>query len=224
MSRNILEAIVAAKFVATDAQVEQLAGIVATGQQANGTYLGVLVAHCQAELPKRKRATKRVQSAVIDAVHERLYVHVMKGVGDEALEMPERNRRATFARTAASTLRYFVTKGGSIRELDPADITKAKLRGEVAPSVPAGTRAERAVQKSGDSFMRAVERLAKKLPDSARVRVEAMQEQLEALLDRIGKEAHKAERPKAHAKRQPSARIVSARLQRERPRAEARAH
>lgn len=223
MSRTILEAIVAAKFVASDAQVEQLAGIVATGQQANGTYLGVLVAHCQAELPKRKRATKRVQSAVIDAVHERLYVHVMKGVGDEALEMPERNRRATFARTAASTLRYFVAKGGSIRELDPADITKAKLRGEVT-TVPAGTRTERAVQKSGDSFVRAVERLAKRLPDAARARVEAMQEQLEALLDRIAKVAHKAERPKAHAKRQPSARVVSTRLQRERARPEVRAH
>lgn len=183
MNRSLIEAIAAAKHVATDAQVEQLAALVATGTQAGGTYLGVLVAHVQQSV-QRKRLTRIRAGVAINVVHTKLYALVLKGVGDETIDQPERNRRGTFARSAAATLRYYVAQGGDLRALDAAAVTKAHLRGEVA-TVPVGTRTERSLQKASSVFVRNVRRMAKRDPDAARAQVEAMQEQLTELLESI---------------------------------------
>jgi hypothetical protein len=180
---NTLEAIAKVEFVATDAQVEQLAGIAADGRQAGGTYLKVLVAHVRAALTGKRKPSRSAQRAAVDETHKRLYEHVMRGVGPTDLEQAERNRRATFARTAASTLRHYA-KRGDLRTLEPAEVTKAKLRGRTR--VPAGTRSERVMTRTADTFVRLVQRVAKADPAAARKRIAAMQSQLTKLLFAIG--------------------------------------
>lgn len=180
---NTLEAIAKAEFVATDAQVEQLAGIAAEGRQAGGTYLNVLVAHVRAALPGKRKSSPAAQRAAVDEIHKRLYEHVMRGVGPGDLPQAERNRRATFARTAASTLRHYA-KRNDLRALVPGEVTKAKLRGRVR--VPAGTRTERVMTRTADAFVRMVRRVAKADPVAARKRITALQSQLTKLLFAIG--------------------------------------
>lgn len=220
MSKTVLEAIAAAKFIATDAQVEALASVVVNGNEAKGTYLQVLTAHVLHDIEKRKkrRLTNKAARAAVSAAHDRLYAFVLKGVGPEDIDQPERNRRSTFARTAASALRKYVARGGDLRELNPGEISKAKLRGEVE-AVPTGTRTERSVARSGDSFVRSIERLAKTNRAKARTRLEAMRERLDALLATLatnGKASHKGQRraPASRvtrstgSKRQPSAGVA----------------
>lgn len=217
MPRTILEAIVAANYVATDAQVEQLAGLVVTGQRAGGTYLGVLVAHVQQAFSGRgRKPSNEAALAVVDSTHEHLYAHVLKGVGDETMPQPERNRRSTFARTAASDLRYFVQKGGDVRKLDPAAISKAQLR-KVGRSVPTGTRAERSFSKSFEVLVRSAQRIARTQPDEAVERARQAIADLEALVEQIeageAEQGRKATRKQA-TRKQAEPRITRARLQR----------
>lgn len=179
-----IEAIIKAKFVATETQVTQLAAIVATGVQAAGTYLRVLVVHTQSELSKRRKPKAKVQIATLDAVHARFYPCVLKGVGPDDLDAPERNRRATFARSAASTLRYFISAGGDMRALEVDNVSKAALR-KVGRPVPKGTRTERALTRASESVISTIQRIAKSNPNAARQRVEALQAHLEELLEEI---------------------------------------
>lgn len=186
MSKSILEAIVAAGFVADNHQVEQLAAMVATGAQANGTYLSVLVAHVQQALHVSRKTTKAGVLAVVNEVHNNLYLSVLKGVGDESLSLSERNRRATFARTSASDLRRFISRGGDVRREEPADVTKAKLR-NFGRRVPTGTRVQRSLQRSMDAVLRAAQRLARKSPDEARKRLEVLRAKIEDTIGKLGK-------------------------------------
>jgi hypothetical protein len=211
MSRNILEAIVAAKFLATESQVEQLAGLVAVGQRAGGTYLGVLVAHVQEAFSDRgRKPSVDATLAVLDSTHEHLYAHVLKGIGNEEMPAPERNRRATFARTAASDLRYFVQKGGDVRKLDPAEVSKAQLR-KIGRAVPTGTRAERSFVRSFDALVRATRRIARTQPDEAVERARQAIADLEALVEEL--EAGEQPAPRRR-KRAESPRVTRARLHR----------
>lgn len=173
---GIVETLVKSNFAATEAQVEALARDVTHGQTADGTYLKVLVVACQGEMSTtgRKPSPTR-QKVVINKVHVRFYAAVMKGVGGE--DNKERTRRATFARTAASTLRTFVTNGGDVRSLDVADVTKTKLRLE-GVEVPAGTRVERSFQRSADALLRAAKRIVKMDPARIEAAIEALRELL----------------------------------------------
>lgn len=182
---TIIQTLIKAHYVATDAQVEHLARDVAQGQQADGTYLRVLVVACQADLGKsRRKMAAEAQEAVIDKIHTRFYIHVQKGVGNGDLTTQERNRRSTFARTAASALRSFVGRGGDIRELVSGSVTKSGLL-RFGATVPTGTRAERSLQRSTDAMVRAAQRVAKADPDAARERIEAAIDALQAALEEI---------------------------------------
>jgi hypothetical protein len=116
---------------------------------------------------------------------------VLKGVsnGDD-IENDEANRRATFARTAASTLRLFVRGGGDMRALtDLSKVTKGALRRAVAPKdqgqLEGLSRSERTAVKSLATYERAVQRLAESNPEAARERLELALEELGRLLDNI---------------------------------------
>lgn len=204
MAKSILEAIVAAGFVADNDQIEQLAAMVATGGQAHGTYLRVLVAHTQQALHVARKTTKAGVLAIVNEVHNNLYLSVLKGVADESVPLPERNRRATFARSAVSTLRKYISRGGDVRRLEPVDVTKAKLR-DYGRRVPTGTRAQRSLQRAGDAVLRAAQRLARKSPDEARKRLEALRAKIEDTISKLGKARRvarvaKVRRAPAHAR------------------------
>lgn len=186
MSKSILEAIIANGFIADNRQVEELAAVVATGVQGHGTYLRVLIAHTQQALHISSKTTKAGTLAAIGEVHNALYLSVLKGVADESVALPERNRRATFARSAASTLRKFVARGGDIRRLEPAEVTKAALR-DYGRRVPTGTKAQRSLQRSVDSVLRAAQRLAKNSPEEARKRLEALRSKIDDTIGKLAK-------------------------------------
>lgn len=206
---NTLDAIVEAEFVATEEQVLQLAGIAAEGRRAGGTYLKVLFAHVKATLTKKRKPSRKVQVEVVDETHTRLYACVLKGVGPDDLEVNERNRRATFARTAASTLRHFAKKGRKpITVLPVVEVTKTKLR-RLSGSVPAGTRTERVLTRSTEALLRTSQRLAKSDPKGARKRIVELQAELTKILAKLDEKKAPAVKVKAAMKRKGApARIV----------------
>lgn len=191
--KNIVEAISELRFVANEAQVEALAATVASGSSANGTYLRVLVAHAQRDIAALRKVTKQAVLAVVAGVHERLYLSVLKGVGDESVPMPERQRRATFARTATSALRKFVLRGGDARKLELDTVTKAGLR-DYGRRVPTGTRVQRSLQRSAAAVIRAAVRIGRSDPVEARKRLEAVRADIDKALSAIDKAAKTAKR------------------------------
>lgn len=187
---TVVAAIARAHFIATPAQVETLAHDVVAGMNADGTYLRVLVAHMQSKLGKPRRGKQPPQEPVLDAIHETLYPSVLKGVSNgEEITDAERNRRANFARSAASTVRAFIRGGGDVRGVDVATATKAGLRAAVAPAAPSAeglTRVQRGFVSAEQSVLRAAARLARGDPDDARERIDGLMAELEKLLNELG--------------------------------------
>jgi crotonobetainyl-CoA:carnitine CoA-transferase CaiB-like acyl-CoA transferase len=130
---------------------------------------------------------------VLDKIHDKLYPSVLRGVGPEELDIKERNRRATFARSAASTVRYFIRQGGDVRTVDIPTISKSGLRKLVEPEAAepeSETRMERSLRKSQEAFIKSAQRmLARGDPDMAIERIEASIEALQAMLDELDKAA-----------------------------------
>lgn len=182
---DILDSIASRNYAATDAEVTALASGAASGIAAVGTYLKVLVAALQARLGSVRRAARRGVAGVdakgaLEAEHTRLYALVLAGVGPSDLNARERNRRATFARTAASTLRAFIVANGDVRALVPADVTKSALRKAIAPPTPtAGTRIERRALQAQEALLKIVERYISQDPDLAAVFIEKCIQSLE---------------------------------------------
>lgn len=165
----ILESIASRGYRATEAQVEQLAKHVALGRRADGTYLRVLCAAVKAKRPR-----SRAQAlAVLDLLHERFYKAVQRGVGPATLKASERRRRSAFARSTASTLRGFIRGGGSVRKIDVATVSKLQLRRASMPTLR-GSRDDRIAQASQRSLLSAVRRMARKRPEHARDKLNAV--------------------------------------------------
>lgn len=198
---NIQQTIERAHFVATDAQVEQLASarwtLAAQEEGLNGTYLRVLVVGCQSELgtKRRGRPSSTSQLAVVDKIHIRFYAAVLRGittpdiVADDTQEPAERsrralerNRRSTFARSAKTTLVNFVRAGGDIRTLDPPTVSKAQLRAAGEPP-PLVDRVARQLANAQGAILRAIGRRARGDPSGARDMLEGVLEALQAHLD-----------------------------------------
>lgn len=198
---NILETIERAGFVATEPQVEALAGQVSLGNKANGTYLKVLVAVCQAEM----KGKRRDQMAIVDQVNERLYAATLRGVGGDEVDMPERIRRAAFAATSTSTLRTYIRSGGNLRLLVPAEVTKTSLRMMSTVPEPA-SRSERIFRRARDAIIRRFKLDAKRDPTSARDALNDLISDLQGQLETLN-ETHvtsmvgvtKTHRPVQHA-------------------------
>jgi hypothetical protein len=201
---TIQQTIAKAHYVATEAQVEQLASAQYTAsaqaESHNLTYLRIVVVRCQAEVgTKRRGRALAVDSAlaVVEKATEPLYAAVLRGittpdiVAEPGLEPAEssrraleRNRRSTFARSAKTTLVNYVRGGGDIRGLDPETVTKAGLRAAVTPPEPAN-RDERIMERAQGAILRAINRQARGDPAAAQAALEgviaALQERLEAM-------------------------------------------
>lgn len=188
MNTQVIEGIAKAGYLASASQVEQLAGLIFIGKRGGNTYLGVVLAYVKDALPKRAKPGKRLALKTIDKVHADLYPSVLKGIvnGQADIADKEKNRRAIFARTAASTIRGFVRNGGDIRKEDPATVTKTSLRMR-GRKVPTGTRAERSVTKAADTLERTLLALAKRDPGEAHDRIVKVQSTLEEMFDDVVK-------------------------------------
>lgn len=204
MSANIQTVIARANWVATEAQVENLAAagysVDAQGELINVTYLRILVVDVQSQVGTKRRGrqpTAGSQLAVIDRSHERFYAAALRGVTtpdiqvEEGLEPAERsrralerNRRSTRYRSAKTTLVNYVRGGGDIRMLVPAEVTKAALRAAVSP--PESTdKGERQIDRAQGALLRAVARRARGDPEGARERLEGVIDALQAALDAL---------------------------------------
>lgn len=186
--RTVVEAIIAANYMADEMQVEQLAAQVAAGDEADQTYFRVILAHMQSRLGRPRRGRQPDQEPVLDAIHQQLYPAALRGIGPEDMDKDERNRRGTKFRTAASTIRFFIQHGGDVRAVDVSTVTKTGLRKSVQPEsqAPEGeTRTQKTLRRARQLFMRNIERLARGNPDEARNQLEAALNELEDLLEKL---------------------------------------
>lgn len=189
-------------FVMTEAQIESLAAERTSGlivsDELDRNYLRALISGVQAKTgPKRsgRRLDNDSQLAAVEAVAVPFYAAVLRGVMtpdialDASLEAAEvqirnreRNRRATFARTAKSVLVSWISLGGDVRTIDPATVTKSELWSAVtaqrAENRPRGGR----IEKAQEAILAAV---AREGPDVARMRLEAVIEALQAAIDAL---------------------------------------
>lgn len=192
------------QYAMTEQQIEALAqertASLTVTEAFDGTYLKVLITAGQAKLgPKKgKRPTTETQLSALDAAAQPYYAAVLRGVTtDDIVLRPEleaaeatrrtreRNRRATFARTAKSTIFSWIREGGDLRAVDVSTVTKSEMRASIVAAraeqgVPAASRVERAQQ----TILAAV---ANDPPERARERlyavIHALQDALDALPD-----------------------------------------
>jgi hypothetical protein len=215
---QVIDTIAKVHYLASHAQVEQLASLIFLGKKGGNTYTAVVLAYCKDALPKRAKPSKRAALKAIDKVHDDLYPHVLKGItnGQADINDNERNRRAIFARTAASTLRGFVRAGGDLRKLEPETVTKTSLRTQ-GKRVPAGTRAERAMTKYVDAVVRSAQKIAAKDPGEAHDRIEKAMTALEELLEDVTKLEAAARKGKAARKAKGKTKARTTRTSKEQP-------
>jgi len=201
------------KYVMTEAQVEQLArdhtSHVVASQGGGLTYLRVLLVAVQAQLGtprgRGRPMSAETQLAALERIEAPLYAAVLRGVVTEDiaddLELPRderrrrmlaRNSRSGFARTAKATLVGYVRAGGDLRTVDPETATKDSLRRAGQPQEPTD-RVARQIQRNSEGLQRAIERQARVDPAAARELLEAILEDLQALLDGLGDEGEPAE-------------------------------
>lgn len=160
---NAVVEIVNAKYLATPDQVQALARAHCNASndvsEGSRTYLGILVALVQKRAKRSSKAADDVV-AVFENLAAQIYQDVIAGVSEPGIERSEISRRATFARTAASTLRSYLTAGLPLRDLDPATVSKAQLRKLVVPPEPV-ERSSRIMSRAMRSVRSVVDRLAK---------------------------------------------------------------
>lgn len=131
-------------YIITDAALAVLARDYAASLERagrlRGTYLSVLVAHSKREL-KARRATIEQAVEAVERVNEHFYPIILEAVttpeiaitedmddAEKISRSKERTRRATFARTAKSTLVSALKAGAKLSAMDPAKVTKASLQ------------------------------------------------------------------------------------------------
>lgn len=186
---DIVKTIAKHGYMASPAQVEQLASVLANSTSqvadADSCYLKVVVAAMQATMGvgkpgPRKAYTPETQLAVLNSTVLPFYQAVLRGVTtpdiedkkgldkDEAKRRAlERNRRSIFARTTKSTLVAFIKTGGDVRAVDVQTVTKGWLRPGQQPSKPRKVSAIARVASATNSLMAALETLCKKDADKA---------------------------------------------------------
>lgn len=220
---NTLQHIEKANYVATPDDVEKMAREQFEASQLQGrthsTYFKILLACVQTEIagkPTLRQGRGALPALDTDkhleafeAVNGRLYAAVIRGTVTPDIEPSdslsteeknrrsmERNRRNTFARTAASTMRKFIRLGGDIRKIVVPTASKPAMASATpkgdSPNDDAIARAR--VKRAANRLATVVEELA---ADDRKLAAEALQEampEVAALLARMaGKPTDKPE-------------------------------
>jgi hypothetical protein len=188
-------------FIVTDIFVASLAkDYVASTERAGrlrGSYLSILVAHSKRELKARKYTMEQAIAAV-EQVHEHFYeiilgavvtpdIEITEGLNEEekVRRSKERTRRATFARTAKSTLLSAIKAGARLSAMDPAKVTKASLQQQYARAREGPGTVEEKTQRTEERLEELVKQWAQDDLPAARAFVAELQERLEGLLEEI---------------------------------------
>lgn len=191
-------------FLLSDAALAVLARDYAASVERSGrlrgTYLSVLVAHSKRELGSARRATTEQAVAAVEKVNDHFYAIILEAVVTPEIaitdDLPEeekinrskeRTRRATFARTAKSTLVSAIKHGARLVTMDPAKVTKASLQQYYAQQPrggPAPTPEER-VKRTEERAEHLIEQLADVDLATAMSFVEG---RLESLVEQVAEE------------------------------------
>lgn len=191
------------QYALNESQIETLAAkrtqsLIAV-DTSDGTYLRALVSATQAKTgPKRGRSpSDEAQLAVLEPIAVLFYAAVLRGVttpdiaieanmeqGDVAKRNRERNRRATFARSAKSTLVAWIKAGGDVRGIDVNTVTKTELRQstQAATQDDGGLAPESRIERATKTILATV---AREGPDLARQHLESAIEALQEALDAL---------------------------------------
>lgn len=201
---NVIDQILESNYHVTEAEVEALAAMHMDANNtqgiADGSYLKILLAGCQATLGKSKRKIPNMveaHSTVLDDVHIRYYNAVLRGVTSEDIQIDdsldqeeqrrrrvEQLRRATFARSAKSTLQAYISALGDIRTLDVASTSKAGLRKYVNEASGAPSW-EQSIASNRNKIEKICRRLAETNPGEAREILESVLSHIQDVLDSI---------------------------------------
>lgn len=204
--------LVSAGYLATDKQVEQLAGRYLSGLQSQdvvkGTYLKVLVAGTQKAVPANecKKAKPADLLKWLDETHEHYYAAVLRGVNtlevrdDDKLEQAERtlrslerNRRSNFARSAKSLLQTYVKASGDLFVLKPETVTKQELQAYITAMREKIHESPETLEHKAALASDRTEELARQLADNdedAAVRlIQAAMNKLAGLLAELGRKS-----------------------------------
>jgi hypothetical protein len=172
-------------YALTEQQIESMtadrtAGL-STIEGYDQTYLRVLVNGAQAKLGAKrgKRQGTESQLEALENVAGPFYAAVLRGVtspdvAPDGITDPaeitrrtrERNRRATFARTAKSTIVTWVNEGGDIRAIDVTTVTKTELR--TAINTARSERGETSARRIETAQAAILAAAAREEPDKAR--------------------------------------------------------
>lgn len=201
---DLLHRIMDSNYHVSEEDIEKLASMhnEASASQGitDGSYLKILLAGCQATLGKgRKKLPNMVEthSTALDDVHTVYYNAVLRGVttadieDDDTQSQDERRRRrveqlrrATFARSAKSTVQAFINAGGDVRGLDLATTTKGGLRRFVMEA--SGTPDwEQTITSNRNKIEKICRRLAETNPGEAREILESVLSHIQDVLDSI---------------------------------------
>lgn len=206
--RSLIDELAKAHFLATDDQVQLLAGRYSSGLQAQdsvrGCYLKVFVAaSIKAAKPAKGKATEVLTH--VEAVHEGFYALVLKGVStpeisdDESLDQEvrtqrslERNRRSNFARSAKASLAAYLKAGGDLFRLNPDTVTKRELQTFVT-AMRERSAEPKNIQHRATLAVTRIEELCRELADedkdSAITTVQELMARMTTLLSEMGKDA-----------------------------------
>lgn len=161
---NLIERIEHSGFIADSQMLQQLAFehtiAIDFGKRSRSTYMQILVARAQ-------------QEGNIDEVYAKTYPDIRAGIEKAGYTGKEADSKANFARSAMSTLRGFIKRGGDIMELNPATVTKAQLQ---PPRIAAPK-----LQRTENRLILSLRALAKTDEDAALEELESLMAQLKAL-------------------------------------------
>lgn len=194
-------------YVMTEQQIELLASERTRSASeigtADGTYLRALIVAVQSKLGVRrgKRPATDTQISVLDERQAVFYAAVLRGVttdditieantehAEAAKRNRERHRRATFARSAKSTIATWVRAGGDIRAIDATSVTKTELRTSVAAANDDAAMLERTLKRATGRIIATVTQEARGSPDRARAWLEGIIGELTEQLEDMGGE------------------------------------
>ncbi len=120
---SIIDDIQNNRFIVNDQQIEQLAWqhtlSIDFGKKSRGTIMQIFLAMAQELGGTMDDLTE---------VYTKFYPAIRRGVEKAGYTGKELESRAGFARSAMSTLRRFIIRGGDLNELDPDTVTKAQLQ------------------------------------------------------------------------------------------------
>lgn len=177
-------------------------------KRVSGQYLRILIAQCQAQFDGGKARRKitapdrEAHAAFLQTVHLRLYAHIVKGVtspdvadatdlkpDDRRARTAIRAGRASFARSAASTLMAYIRAGGDVRILDVTQVTKSGLRTWTRAAMDHATPRADIVQSVAARLEKEARNLMEEDPGGGRLALEDLIERLQAIVDQAGEPA-----------------------------------